>query len=110
VPEERISTSFDVEVETKGYTTEITVEVPNSLYSSEVRLVLTSPTGETTTQKASLLQGVYYSEFETPTDGVYSLKIEFINGISYYSTTDNFTFAYSSEYNYFSNDGEYYEK
>ena len=102
-PNERINSSMIMNVVNKGYTSIIEVSVPKVVAKSEMKAVITTPNKEELTINIPLGGTKYVTSIETIEQGVYDVRLDYVNSTTLSVTTiyDSFTYSYSKEYDRF---------
>lgn len=102
-PKQKNDSHLVIDINNKGYTTDIIVDVPSYTSNTEMRAIVTSPNGEVEKLTLNMINGKYVNDFKTSQPGTYSLKLEYINykNSNVYTYNTTFTYSYSKEYDAF---------
>lgn len=101
-PSERVSTIYDVEISTNGYSADCTVNLDLLNNNAYLEVILTHPDG--TKEEAKYFRNevtTYQMSFSVEQIGLYTLDLIYHNGENTYRDTKYFDFSYSKEYDYF---------
>lgn len=101
LPDERIELPFLVETETDGDSTSVRVTAPSLYGGASVTAELTSPDGSVQRRTLFFDTEYYICELDTPSDGVYLLKLTYDSGSSHYELEHRFGIPYYPEYDSF---------
>lgn len=102
-PNKKNDSHLVVNVNNKGYTSEIIVQTPSYNSNMEMRATVTSPSGKKEKMTLNVSNGKYKNDFNTSEFGRYDLKLEYINynNSNVYTYETNFNYSYSKEYDIF---------
>ena len=102
-PNERINSSMIMNVVNKGYTSIIEVSVPKVVAKAEMKAVITTPNKDELIINIPLGGTKYVTSIETIEEGVYDVRLDYVNSSTLSVTTiyDSFTYSYSREYDRF---------
>ena len=102
-PNERINSSMIMNVVNKGYTSIIEVSVPKVIAKAEMKAVITTPNKDELIISIPLGGTKYVTSIETVEEGVYDVRLDYVNSSTLSVTTiyDSFTYSYSKEYDRF---------
>lgn len=105
-PKERVDTIFKVNANTKGFSTEINIELDLMNKDAYLEVNMFTPSNEKIT--TYLKNDSTFYQFITVTEeiGLYRLELIYHNGNNSYSDIQYFDFSYSKEYDYFLNGDE----
>ena len=102
-PNERNNSSIIMDVINHGYTSTMEISVARVIPNTQMKATITTPNQEEIVVNVPLGGTKYVTTIETMQQGVYDVRIDYINptNLSVITVNDSFTYSYSKEYDMF---------
>lgn len=102
-PNERINNLLIMNVTNHGYTSTMEISVPRINTKAQMKATITSPIGEELSINVPLGGTKYVTTLETVDQGIYNVRLDYVNSTTLSVTTvyDSFIYSYSKEYDRF---------
>ncbi len=100
-PVERIDSIFDVEIATKGFSTDISISINSVTQNDYLKLILTYPSGRKDEKYLRSGNGKYNITLLSDEVGLYNLNMEYYYMNNVVKSNAYFSFNYSKEYDLF---------
>lgn len=105
-PETKIDTMYKVDITTKGFSSEVIVELDFINQDAFLEMNLIYPNGNNITRYFKNLSNVYSTTFLTDIIGEYTLELTYHHIDYTYQVVKHFSFCYSKEYDMFTRQNE----